>query len=161
MLDTNAKERLSSALLKETRWASMQPVSRPRGYVPQKYTIENCLPQLFHSAHSHMSDPGVPSEAFGQRFVITAPYPTLQPMVEGGAMQPSYQFTSSDGVMTYAHHQPVAYANPNRRSTYTPRAAPNATEGASSLNSISQPHHQVTQRGAPRLHSHAHSHLEQ
>lgn len=116
----------------------MHPVTRPRGFAQQKYTIENCLPQLLHGTRPSTS------EESGCPMVLTSPYPTLQP-VSGGSHQ--HPHTPSHVVTMHVQHQQQPadnghnYPHQTVRQPFTTQVPPADSP-------------QVMQGVSPQLHSH-------
>ena len=118
VLNLNVEERFDSAQIQISGWAGHQPINRPRGFVPQKYVIENCLPQLLHTAR-----PSAPisNDASGCSMILTSPYPVMQPV--GGGAHITHPLPPSH-VVTMHMHQPqvetVHYPDHTVRQTSTP-----------------------------------------
>lgn len=143
----------------------MQPISRPRGFAPQKYTIENCLPQLFHGARP---SPSLSMEASSSHLVLTSPYPSLQPFTVGGAVGGSG--VGGGTLMQYTPpltpFSPIHHPHSVRQSTYSAvqqssAATPGEWAAGSSKPSAGiptiPPPPQIIQGINPQLHSHVQS----
>ena len=115
MLNINVDDRLDSTQIQLSGWAGMLPQTRPRGFVPQKYAAENCLPQLLHSARA-----STPHEEAGCRVILTSPYPVLQQLGPYSAQ-------------THSHHQQQQYSPSHNTQMYQP------------ADSVPQPSHTVRQ----------------
>ena len=138
----------------------MQPITRPRGFAPQKYTIENCLPQLLHGTHP---SPSLSTEGSGSHLVLTSPYPSLQPfVVAGGAVgRTPMQYTPP-----LTPFSPIHHPHSIRQSTYSAvqqssAATPGEWAAGSSRPSVGiptiPPPPQIIQGINPQLHSHGQS----
>lgn len=133
----------------------MQPITRPRGFAPQKYTIENCLPQLFHGTRPF---PSLPLEDSGSRLVLTSPYPSLQPLGGGGAGAAGslVQYT----VPPLTPFSPIHHPHAIRQSTFAQQSATPgewvAGKSATAIPTIPPPP-QIIQGVNPQLHSHVQS----
>lgn len=133
----------------------MQPITRPRGFAPQKYTIENCLPQLLHGARPLSS---LPSEDSGSRqLVLTSPYPSLQPLgggggTGGGSMQYTPPFTP---------FSPINHPHSSIRQSTFAQQGPTPGEWAAGKSAAAiptiPPPPQIIQGVSPQLHSHMQS----
>ena len=136
----------------------MQPITRPRGFAPQKYSIENCLPQLLHGACPSSS---LPSEDSGSRLVLTSPYPSMQPAGGGGPVQYTHPLSASHVVTMHNMHQSVDHIHhPHtvRQSTFTQQnATPSECAAKTAPIPTIPPPPQIIQGVNPQLHSHVQS----
>ena len=148
VLNLNVAERFDSTQIQLSGWAGMQPITRPRGFSPQKYTIENCLPQLFHGARPSSC---LPSEDSGSRLVLTSPYPSMQPLGGGGAAP--VQYTSP-----FTPFSPIHHPHSIRQSTFVQQSAtPSEWATKSAAIPTIPPPPQIIQGVSPQLHSHVQS----
>ena len=160
VLNLNVAERFDSTQIQLSGWAGMQPITRPRGFAPQKYTIENCLPQLLHGTHP---SPSLSMEGSGSHLVLTSPYPSLQPFtLAGGAVgRTPMQYTPP-----LTPFSPIHHPHSIRQSTYSAvqqssAATPGEWAAGSSRPSVGiptiPPPPQIIQGINPQLHSHGQS----
>ena len=127
----------------------MQPISRPRGFSPTKYSVDNCLPQLLHAARP------LSSEESGSRMVITSPYAVMQPIGSNnhGA---TYHAHTPTHVTMHMHQQAVdgMYHPHTIRQAFPPSCT-------SSVPSLPHPHHQMMMPGVnQQVHSHGQSNAQ-
>ena len=151
VLNMKVEERFDSTQIQLSGWAGMQPITRPRGFSPQKYSIDNCLPQLLHAARPSTA---AFSEDSGSRMVITSPYPSMQPI--GGPMQNN---TTTSHVVTMHVHQPVDpihHPHSVRQSAFTQTAPSECSTKPAPIPTIPPPP-QIIQGVNTQLHSHGQS----
>lgn len=162
VLNLNVGERFDSTQIQLSGWAGMQPITRPRGFAPQKYSIENCLPQLLHSARPSTS---LPSDDSGSHLVLTSPYPSMQPARVGGTgpMQYTHPLSASHVVTMHNVHQsvdPIHHPHSIRQSTFVQQSAtPSECAAKTAQTPIPTipPPPQIIQGVSPQLHSHVQS----
>ena len=154
MLNLNVEERFDSTQIQLSGWASMQPITRPRGFAQQKYTIENCLPQLLHGTRP--STP-FPCEESGCPRVLTSPYPLMQPIGCGPAFHHPHSSPGSHVVTMHVHQQPIDSTHHHShavRQAYTQIPSDSVTERTSATSTGPSYTPQVMQGVNPQLHSH-------
>ena len=150
VLNLNTEERFDSTQIQLSGWAGMQPITRPRGFSPQKYTIENCLPQLLHGACP--STPIPSEESGGCRMVLTSPYPVMQPVI-GSAYHPHPHLAPGHVVTVHLHHQ---QAIDGHHLPHTMRQA-FTTPTDTSIPALPPPPTQLIQPVNPQVHCHGQS----
>ena len=156
VLNLNVDERFDSTQIQLSGWASMQPITRPRGFAQQKYTIENCLPQLLHGTRP--STP-IPCEESGCPMVLTSPYPLMQPIGGVHTLHHPHASTGSHIVTMHVQQQPTDsvrhHHHPHTvRQAYTQTPPDSVLEHTSVMSTGQTYNPQVIQGVNPQLHSH-------
>lgn len=153
MLNLNVEERFDSTQIQLSGWASMQPITRPRSFSQQKYTIENCLPQLLHRTR-----PSTPCEESGCPMVLTSPYPLMQPIGCGHNFHHPLSSTGSHVVTMHIHQEPADSVHHHHshavRQAYTQIPSNSVAEHTSTTSTGPAYPPQAMQGVNPQLHSH-------